>query len=110
MYQPWWVSGGRVAAAAGHANRKHEGYARFRHWDMVRYRRRDGSVHWGTVRSFVPARRVVKCRFSFDEHYGVYVSRRRLGSEGRLQLVWRSGAVVYLPQIEEKGGGSSTGR
>lgn len=71
-------------------NRKHAGFAGFRHWDIVRYTQRGGSCYLGTVRSFVPSRKVVKCRLPFSDNYGVSV--------GRLRLVDRPGALVYLPQ------------
>ena len=83
-------------------NSKHGEYAGFRHWDIVRYTRRDGNSYLGTVRSFVPSRKVVKCRFSFSDNYPVSV--------GRLRLIERPGALVYLPQWDRKEGGSSTGR
>jgi len=71
-------------------SRKHAGFAGFRHWDIVRYTRRDGGSFVGTVRSFVPSRKVVKCRLPFSDNYPVSV--------GRLRLIERPGALVYLPQ------------
>jgi hypothetical protein len=72
-------------------NYKHDGFSGFKHWDIVEYVKRTGERFLGTVRSFVPSRRVVKCRFAFSENYCVSV--------GRLRLVERPGALVYLPQI-----------
>lgn len=71
-------------------NHKHDGYAGFEHWDIVEYTRRTGERSLGTVRSFVPSRRTIKCRLPFSENYGVSV--------GRLRLVERPGALVYLPR------------
>lgn len=75
-------------------NRKHSEFAGFRHWDIVRYTKRDGSSFIGTVRSLVPSRRVVRCRLPFDDNYGVSV--------GRLSLIERPGALVYLPQTTKE--------
>jgi len=75
-------------------NRKHSEFARFRHWDIVRYTKRDGSSFLGTVRSLLPSRKVVRCRLPFDENYGVSV--------GRLSLIERPGALVYLPQTQRR--------
>jgi len=73
-------------------NSKHDEYAGFRHWDVVRYVKRDGNSYWGTVKAFVPSRKMVNCRFSFSDSY--------LVSVGRLRLIERPGALVYLPQWE----------
>jgi hypothetical protein len=76
-------------------NLRHEdGYAGFRHWDVVRWERRDGQRPIGTVRSFVPGRNTVKCRFDFDDNVGV--------SAGRLRLVYRPRRLVYVPQSNRK--------
>lgn len=76
-------------------NLRHEdGYAGFRHWDVVRWERRDGQRPIGTVRSFVPAHNTVKCRFDFDDNVGV--------SAGRLRLVYRPRSLVYVPQSNRK--------
>ncbi len=66
------------------------GYGGFRHFDIVCWERRDGGRPIGTVRSFVPARNTVKCRFDFNNGYGV--------SANRLRLVHRPGSIVYVPQ------------
>lgn len=73
-----------------HNMRHPEGFKGFRHFDLVCWERKDGQRLIGTVRSFVPARGVVKCRFDFDNNYPVSVSR--------LRLVWRFGSLVYVPQ------------
>lgn len=73
-----------------HNLRHRNGYAGFRHYDLVVWERRDGRRHLGTVRSFVPSRKMVKCRFDFNDNWSVSV--------GRLRLVQRSGPLVYLPQ------------
>jgi hypothetical protein len=83
-----------------HNLRHREGYAGFRHLDLVVWERRDGYRHLGTVRSFVPARNVVKCRFDFNDNYGV--------SANRLRLIHRPGSIVYVPQ-RRKEEGSQTG-
>ncbi|MBT9153315.1 MAG: CRISPR-associated endonuclease Cas9 [Firmicutes bacterium] len=75
-------------------NRKHDGFAGFKHWDIVRYTKRSGEAFLGTVRSFVPSHKVVKCRLSFNDNYGV--------SLGRLELVERASNLVYLPQIRKE--------
>jgi hypothetical protein len=72
-------------------NRKHDEFAGLKHWDIVEYVRRTGEKFLGTVRSFVPSRKIVKCRLSFSDNHGVSV--------GRLRLVERPGALVYLPQV-----------
>jgi hypothetical protein len=61
-------------------NREHDEFAGFRHWDIVEYVRRRGERFLGTVRSFVPSRKIVKCRLSFSDNYGVSVGRLRLFS------------------------------
>jgi hypothetical protein len=83
-----------------HNLRHKDGYSGFRHFDVVCWERRDGGQHVGTVRSFVPARNVVKCRFDFDDNYGV--------SANRLRLIHRPGSVVYVP-TRRKEDGSQTG-
>jgi hypothetical protein len=70
--------------------RHKDGYGGFRHFDVVCWERRDGQRHVGTVRSFVPAHNVVKCRFDFNSNYGV--------SANRLRLIHRPGSVVYVPR------------
>jgi 5-methylcytosine-specific restriction endonuclease McrA len=70
--------------------RHRDGYAGLCHFDVVCWERRDGRRHIGTVRSFVPSRNMVKCRFDFNSNYGV--------SANRLRLIHRSGRVVYVPQ------------
>jgi len=71
-------------------SRKHKEYAGFKHWDIIKYVRRDGNSFLGTVRSFVPSKKVVKCRLAFSDNYGVSI--------GRLRLIDRVGALIYLPQ------------
>lgn len=69
-------------------SRKYDGFAGFKHWDVVRYTRKTGEAFLGTVRSFVPSRKIIKCRLPFNNNYNV--------SMGRLQLIERPGALVYL--------------
>lgn len=71
--------------------RHRNGYGGFKHYDLVRWHRRDGRKEIGTIRSFVPSRKIVKCRFAHDANKGVVASR--------LQLVQRSGMIVYLPYL-----------
>lgn len=73
-----------------HNLRHAEGFKGFRHFDLVCWERKDGQRFIGTVRSFVPARNVVKCRFDFNDNCAV--------SASRLRLVWRFGSLVYVPQ------------
>jgi len=83
-----------------HNLRHKDGYGDFCHFDVVCWERRDEQFHIGTVRSFVPARKVVKCRFDFNDNYGV--------SANRLRLIHRPGSIVYVPQ-KRKEDGSQTG-
>lgn len=64
-------------------NIRHRSYAGFKHLDVVRYARRDGRQHIGTVRSFVPGRKVIKCRFDFSDNWGVSVRRLTLVQRAR---------------------------
>lgn len=77
-----------------HNLRYQEGFRGFRHFDLVCWERKDGRRFIGTVRSFVPARNEVKCRFDFDDNYSVTASR--------LRLVWRFGSLVYVPQYRKE--------
>lgn len=80
--------------------RHSEGYGGLKHYDLVCWHRKDGRTELGTVRSFVPARKIVKCRFTHNSNQGVAASR--------LQLVQRSRSIVFLPDSLKGRDGSST--
>lgn len=76
-------------------NLRHSGgYAGLQHFDVVCWERRDGQRPIGTVRSFVPAHNVVKCRFTFNSNLGA--------SANRLRLIYRPGRIVYVLRAEER--------
>ena len=84
-----------VARRRRHAHsRKHNGYAGFRHYDLIRWEKRNGEKHLGTVGSFCPSRKTANCRFSFNSNCPVSI--------GRLRLVQHSGSLIYLPQDKKE--------
>jgi len=70
-------------------NRKHSSFGGFRHFDLVMWHKRNGETVMGTVRSFVPSRNIVKCRFPHNDNVGVSVKR--------LSLKQRFKGIVYQP-------------
>lgn len=71
-------------------NRKHSSFGGFLHFDLVTWHKRNGEKLRGTVRSFVPSRQIVKCRFPHNDNVGVKVHR--------LSLKQRFKSVVYQPK------------
>ena len=59
------------------------------HFDLVAWHKRNGEEILGTVRSFVPSRNIVKCRFPHNDNVGVSVKR--------LLLKQRFKGIVYQP-------------
>ncbi|MFQ6039907.1 MAG: RNA-guided endonuclease IscB [Candidatus Poribacteria bacterium] len=70
-------------------NRKHSSFCGFVHFDLVKWHKRNGEKVIGTVRSFVPSRNIVKCRFLHNDNVGVSVKR--------LSLKQRFKGFVYQP-------------
>lgn len=71
-------------------NRKHASFCGFVHFDLVTWHKRNGETVMGTVRSFVPSRNIVKCRFPHNDNVGVNVNR--------LSLKQRFKGLVYQPE------------
>jgi len=71
-------------------NRKYSSFGGFVHFDLVVWHKRNGEEVLGTVRSFVPNRNIVKCRFPHNDNVGVSVFR--------LSLKQRFKGIVYQPE------------
>ncbi len=70
-------------------NRKHSSLCGLMHFDLVTWNKRNGEKILGTVRSFVPSRNIVKCRFPHNDNVGVSVKR--------LSFKQRFKGIVYQP-------------
>ena len=70
-------------------NRKHSSLGGLMHFDLVTWHKRNGEEILGTVRSFVPSRNLVKCRFPHNDNVGVSVKR--------LSLKQRFKGIIYQP-------------
>jgi len=71
-------------------NRKYSSFGGLVHFDLVVWHKRNGELLLGTVRSFVPNRNIVKCRFPHNDNVGVNVNR--------LSLKQRFKGIVYQPE------------